>query len=322
MLREIVKIANKLDSLGLTKEADVLDTYLSKSAGYSQFIKKFPPPGIGDLFKKWLDASHIGNYTWLGSVLGGGIGSFVPTSGRTESTKIAVMQIMSICQYTQTELARDSGNDLYLWYLDNVRGAEVFGGNPSSFLAEDLTSLAETIRGVADGMKDNTPDVAQTYNNVASHLDKTAALWMARNPNKRPSPEAPSEVAPSSSEGPAVAVQAPAITPKPSAPSSASDPWAIYGSDARSLKATWLARTSATKKNPSFENFQAWLRSRSVGSKDVGAIMDRLNAEISGAGMHSAASRSSTPVEAVSSSPSSVSEKENMDWKYKMMGKL
>jgi len=32
MLRKIVKIANKLDSLGLTKEADVLDKYISKIA--------------------------------------------------------------------------------------------------------------------------------------------------------------------------------------------------------------------------------------------------------------------------------------------------
>lgn len=32
MLKQIVKIANKLDSLGLTKEADILDGYLSKIA--------------------------------------------------------------------------------------------------------------------------------------------------------------------------------------------------------------------------------------------------------------------------------------------------
>lgn len=32
MLRQIVKIANKLDSLGLTKEADVLDRYIQKMA--------------------------------------------------------------------------------------------------------------------------------------------------------------------------------------------------------------------------------------------------------------------------------------------------
>ena len=32
MLKQIIKIANKLDSLGMTKEADVLDSYLSKRA--------------------------------------------------------------------------------------------------------------------------------------------------------------------------------------------------------------------------------------------------------------------------------------------------
>jgi len=32
MLKELVKIANKLDSLGLTKEADVLDSFIQKTA--------------------------------------------------------------------------------------------------------------------------------------------------------------------------------------------------------------------------------------------------------------------------------------------------
>lgn len=36
MLRQMVKIANKLDSLGLTKEADVLDRYINKMAAVTQ----------------------------------------------------------------------------------------------------------------------------------------------------------------------------------------------------------------------------------------------------------------------------------------------
>lgn len=43
MLRKIVKIANKLDSLGLTKEADVLDRYISKIA------LDFPEPDLEGL---------------------------------------------------------------------------------------------------------------------------------------------------------------------------------------------------------------------------------------------------------------------------------
>jgi antitoxin component of RelBE/YafQ-DinJ toxin-antitoxin module len=35
MLKDLVKIANKLDSLGLTKEADVIDTFLNKIAKYT-----------------------------------------------------------------------------------------------------------------------------------------------------------------------------------------------------------------------------------------------------------------------------------------------
>ena len=45
MLRQMVKIANKLDSLGLTKEADVLDRYIQKMAG-----------GVGAAGQKYIDA--------------------------------------------------------------------------------------------------------------------------------------------------------------------------------------------------------------------------------------------------------------------------
>ena len=317
MLREIVKIANKLDSLGLTKEADILDAYLSKSAGrFDGFIVQPPPPGIADLFKKWLTTSHIGNATYEN-----GIGSFIPTSGRSDKTSAAMGGIRSISMYTQKELARDNGNDLYMWYVDNIQDAGVFSGNPDKFLAVAFNDLAQSIRDVVPELKQNTPDVADNYLAVADELERTSQMWIQSRVNKSSSPSKPAP----SPEGPPVAAVSPSVTPKPvptSPSSTSSDPWAIYGSDARKLKATWLARTTATKKNPSFENFQAWLRARSVGRMDVNGIMDRLIAETSAAGMPSAASRSSSPVEAVSSSPSSVSSMENMDWKSKMMGRF
>ena len=46
MLREIAKIASKLDSLGMTKEADILDKFLVKAAqGYSDLSDKPAQPG-------------------------------------------------------------------------------------------------------------------------------------------------------------------------------------------------------------------------------------------------------------------------------------
>lgn len=37
MLKDLLKVANKLDALGLTKEADVVDTLIQKIAGYTDF---------------------------------------------------------------------------------------------------------------------------------------------------------------------------------------------------------------------------------------------------------------------------------------------
>ena len=37
MLKDLLKVASKLDSLGLTKEADVVDTLIQKIAGYTDF---------------------------------------------------------------------------------------------------------------------------------------------------------------------------------------------------------------------------------------------------------------------------------------------
>jgi hypothetical protein len=294
MLAKIAKIANRLDSLGLTKEADILDAYLAKTAGiFDGFISKFPPPAIQGLFKTWLNASHLGNMAWLGSVLGGGVGSFIPTSGHTQETEDAIAGIWTICDYTRKELQRDSGNDLYMWYIDNVHDASVFGGDANRFLADDLKSLAETIKGVTPDLTQRLPDIAEKYLRLADHLEGTADLWMVRDPNKKPS-AAPASAPSPKSEGPAVAIESSSISPKPVAPSvssPASDPWSVYGADAKKLKAAWLVRTSATKKNPSFENFQAWLRSRTVDPKDVFAIMDRLVAETSHAGMPSAAEK-------------------------------
>jgi hypothetical protein len=55
------------------------------------------------------------------------------------------------------------------------------------------------------------------------------------------------------------------------------DPWAkSYGSRAKELKSAWTKRTTATKKNPSFDNFQAWLRSRHLVGGGVDAIIQKL----------------------------------------------
>lgn len=267
MLREIAKIANKLDSLGLTKEADILDSYLSKSAAsFGRYIKKSPPPDVAEAFKKWLNVSQLANYRWKGGLLTGGVGSFIPSAGSAEA--IAAYKDIGnyISSYTMNELMRDNGDDLYMWYHDNVHGN-------GDFLSEDLNKLAGILKDVASGMSGG-----ENYNDIAQLLEVTALEWDKRKPGQKPISQ---EAAPQE-EGPAVAVQAPSIAPKPS------DPWAVYGAGAKALKAAWLARTAATKKNPSFANFKAWLRGRNVDPKNVIAIVNVLNAETTGAGRSSA----------------------------------
>ena len=62
MFKELAKIANKLDGLGLTKEADVLDRYLAKIAAGTELVQQdmgFKP--TGDLSKEDAVAYDIGN---------------------------------------------------------------------------------------------------------------------------------------------------------------------------------------------------------------------------------------------------------------------
>ena len=279
MLREIAKIANKLDSLGLTKEADILDTYLSKTAAsFGRLIKKSPPPEVAAAFKKWLNVSQLGNYKWQGG-LTGGIGSFIPSSGDSVATEAAYDQIGLVLSYPLDELNRDNGDDLYMWYHDNVHGN-------GDFLSEDLSKLAGMLREVASGMKGRLPEIAGNYNGMAGSLEVAAEAWKARKPGSKTSKSPSGEVSP---EGAPVAVQAPSIVAKPSSsPAPSSDPWAVYGAEAKDLKSAWLARTTATKKNPSFANFKAWLRGREVDPKNAVAIINILVAETAGAGRPSA----------------------------------
>ena len=54
MLRELVKIANRLDNLGLNKEADILDGFISKIAGFDDWtgIPKEEPKGIKEKYEE------------------------------------------------------------------------------------------------------------------------------------------------------------------------------------------------------------------------------------------------------------------------------
>jgi hypothetical protein len=226
MLRQMVKIANKLDSLGLTKEADVLDRYIHKMAkdtgvNGQKYIDAYGSELSGlPLSKLFLELKNELSGGWNGTTDSGGIFS----SGITK--------IEAIFYY----LFRTIGD--YITYDMILQGIKNVGYDAGAFT------------GLEQALDDEETGLASKCNLAR---DAGIADYNVANP------EAPTPT-----------------TPPP-------DPWATYGSDAKRLRDAWTKRTIATKKNPSFDNFQAWLRNRSVDKKNVNAIIQVLVAETTGA---------------------------------------
>jgi hypothetical protein len=201
MLRQIVKIANKLDSLGLTKEADVLDRYINKMAQESGGTSK--------------DTDY----------------DRIKQNERLKD----IEQRAQTHQYEQQEMR----------------------------LAEDIYK---------DVMV-NTPEHLKT--SAATFKDSFMRAWL-RISDKPRAPFYGSNQGAWENTGKEMANK---MWEKygQSYVGPAEDPWAkSYGSRARELKSVWTKRTTATKKNPSFDNFQAWLKSRRLERGGVDAIIQKL----------------------------------------------
>jgi hypothetical protein len=201
MLRQMVKIANKLDSLGLTKEADVLDRYINKMAQES--------------------------------------------GGMSQDTDYDRMM--------QDERLKDA-----------ERRAQTY-----QYEQQEM-KLAESI---SEDVIFNTPDYLKT--SPATFKDSFMKAWL-RISDKPRAPFYGSNQGAWENTGKEMANK---MWEKygQSYVGPAEDPWAkSYGSRARELKSVWTKRTTATKKNPSFDNFQAWLRSRRLERGGVDAIIQKL----------------------------------------------
>lgn len=274
MFKNLVKIANKLDSLGLTKEADVLDRYIAKVAGiYQDSIKNPPPEWAQEAFKKWLTTKSAFNKTYeVGGKSGSGaIVSFIPVSSY-DTSAAAYAEIIGMSAFVRKELQRDNGLDLFTWHNDNIRSPGFIDpyGSVSSVLSNDLRDLARKIEDVVKG--GTPPKVAPLYNELVSHLKGTADLWEGRSEGQPKAP-ASSPSAPTKSE-PQIAMESsttyPPTAPKPAAPQ---DPWSKVSKD---LRKAWLDRAADRKKDPSYSNYQAWLRSKNM----IGATEDAIKAAL------------------------------------------
>jgi len=61
MLKDLVKVANRLDSLGLTREADIIDSYLAKKANTDAVSEESTPQGGLKDPAEILDVTNVGD---------------------------------------------------------------------------------------------------------------------------------------------------------------------------------------------------------------------------------------------------------------------
>lgn len=169
MLKELVKIANKLDGLGLTREADVLDAYIRKSARSGLFDFS-PPENIQKLMTAWLDYPP---FPGLGSALG--------YDERNDSAYIG--RIEELCQYI-SDMADKDGTQrtgLASWYSRNIETANIFVGSPDRFhqlITKDLNELADDIDSITKehGSKSSRQSLSM-YKGVTTKIRATASKW-------------------------------------------------------------------------------------------------------------------------------------------------
>jgi hypothetical protein len=297
MIRELVKIANKLDRLGLTSEADLLDSEIRKMAGVLGDMIGYAPgfrgyqPSSARMMSKWLDTMTLD---------GGFLGAFAKTlpTNSVEGINSAFYEVNSILNEIETAAKSNDGiNNLVIWYSKNIESCSTTGNECHMNISNDLKQLADMIEDMSKhpryndgsgvynrdtGKREKTLD--QMYKPLVADIRRVAGIWeRAYDKNDSElSPVTPS-AAPAKTEAP-VAEVAGNVKP-PTAP--ATNPWSVYGGMGSNVKAAWLERTRATKKDPSFSNFQSWLRSRTVDSKDTTGIISRLNAETKAAGIKS-----------------------------------
>ena len=271
MIRELVKIANKLDRLGLTSEADLLDSEIRKMAwGDLQKTKSPisgeditpPPPAIAQAMDKYLNTTTIGGRFYNEDM---SIEKLINTQG-PYAAQNTDLQIRSFCQYIKKELARDGGGNFYRWYVHTIEEAGNYTGHdPDAVVSEDLMELKSMIE---DSIKDPgiKPEIKETYKKTIAELIDTARAFLGRGSESSQAPVTP-KMAPAKTEAP-VAETAMNVSPSPVA----ADPtksnltgWDRYMAKTQygpSVKRAWDKYTSSKAAkglwNPSFGSFAKW----------------------------------------------------------------
>lgn len=251
MLRQLAKIANRLDSLGLTKEADILDRYLEKSASmFEGLIGTVPPPTVQATIKKW-----IGPRASFG-------GSDLKDPGNFS------VQLGQVFDWIGMELDRDGGNDFYMWYMQNINSpgtTNYTSGNV--ILASDLMKLSDRITEYATSENKGWLYPNSPWSNAQNRALATAQLVKLRTPGVgAPKEKVSPEGAPVAQMGGNVAPKIPPVSPP--APEKTTAPltdWQKYEKATPYGAAVRLAWHAFTRIDPpeigkddSFAAFKKW----------------------------------------------------------------
>lgn len=283
MIRELVKIANKLDRLGLTSEADLLDSEIRKMARDLGITKhphtgmaiEPPPPAIAEAMVKYLDTFTIGGRFYNDKMA---IEKLINTE-YPDSAKNADLQIRSICAYIKKELARDGGDNFLRWYTFNIETAHNYRGpDSSSVVSNDLREL-ESMIGDAIRGPGIRPDIKEIYRTTRVELLDTARSWDGKGSKSSQAPVTPS-AAPAKTEAPVAEVSG-NVKPSPSGVDTTVSKlkgWDRYMAKTQygpSVKKSWESFVSIDPpeigNDPSFSAFVNWYKDRkenSWGGKD------------------------------------------------------
>jgi hypothetical protein len=243
MFKNLVKIANKLDSLGLTKEADVLDRYIKKVAalpdpggtyGYAGTQKYVPPGNLPELMKKWLDTATLD---------GGFLGAFAQTlpTNKIQTVRSAISEIRAILAEIKGASLSVMDRVAFLdWYGKNIEMTFIAGKARGSHdnVTNDLIELADQIEAMSKHAQFNrmiydqethTPiaKLEDLYAPIVKEIRATAEMWRDSFSKADPSetPKVPS--VPKKTE-PQVAMESTTTYPPYKEPKSALTGWDKY----------------------------------------------------------------------------------------------
>jgi len=313
MIKNIAKIANKLDALGLTKEADILDRYITKVAGIAQFGGTIegasgfaPPQDIANAMVKWLDYVMISNVMVLNS-----------SKGMATCIDELVKMLNYVAKVSETDFTNRA--DFANWYIRNIESSTFASTEQMhNLVADDFEELADDmqahIKSFPNGTWDNDSrsgaqlDINRYYPVIKS-LRIVAKNWRATfsREGELPKPEEKMRIIPPKNDTPMTMGETvypfvagegkPVVKKKPASPVRKVNPgaktWDEYiarvGSVGETIKTTWneLSKVdeSAGRRDNSFESYKAWYTEKKGGEwsgmdKSPNEVLDAIKGDI------------------------------------------